>query len=198
MFPPIPKITGINTSWACDDNADYLKKYQTLPVIPYAELQEHMDSIYLLNEAQFKFQPILKKLRRRGLKPILHTGWRFPEQSKRSAPFVKIFAGKQSSEQLSYLADDQADNNFISLVPKPITRKKAQPDSNLWQLEGLIKIHVNHYLYVTSELDILFDTEDNKTQTARLSQFTRVYSGDIHYLDNPKLGVIFQIRKYQH
>lgn len=35
-------------------------------------------------------------------------------------------------------------------------------------------------------------------QTYSLKQNRRTYSGDLHYLDHPKLGILFQIRKYRH
>lgn len=31
-----------------------------------------------------------------------------------------------------------------------------------------------------------------------LEQFRRTYSGDLHYIDHPKFGILFQIRKYRH
>ena len=35
-------------------------------------------------------------------------------------------------------------------------------------------------------------------QNYSFKQTRRTYSGDLHYLDHPKLGVLFQIRKYRH
>ena len=40
--------------------------------------------------------------------------------------------------------------------------------------------------------------EINYLQTYALKQNRRTYSGDLHYLDHPKLGILFQIRKYRH
>lgn len=40
--------------------------------------------------------------------------------------------------------------------------------------------------------------EIKKLNIYDFKQDRRVYSGDIHYLDHPKIGILFQIRKYRH
>ena len=40
--------------------------------------------------------------------------------------------------------------------------------------------------------------EVNYLQNYYFKQNRRVYSGDIHYLDHPKFGILIQIRKYRH
>ncbi|MBD1584748.1 CsiV family protein [Pseudoalteromonas sp. S16_S37] len=199
-FDPRPLAQKVydSYSWACPSSYDYISHYETLPLSPFAEPQEQMDNIYLLSQQQLQFADTLKQLQRKGLNPILHTGWRFPEQSMRRAPFVKIFAGKRFKSPISYkLIDTLSQDGYLGLLDKPFSTQQ-ESDIDHWQLEGLLKIHVKHYLYVTSNLDIRYLADNGNTQTARMSQFTRVYSGDIHYLDHPKLGIIFQIRKYKH
>ncbi|BBN81525.1 hypothetical protein PA25_15100 [Pseudoalteromonas sp. A25] len=199
-FDPRPLTHRVydSYSWACPPEYDFISKYDTLPLSPYAEPQEHMDSIYLLSQQQLQFSNTLKQLQRKGLKPLLHTGWRFPEQSQRRAPFIKIFAGQRFESPNSYkLVETVARHGYLGLLNQPFTQQN-EGDIDHWQLEGLLKIHVKHYLYVTSDLDIRYVADDGEIQKARMSQFTRVYSGDIHYLDHPKLGIIFQIRKYKH
>jgi hypothetical protein len=192
------KLSDIGSSRACRPEENYISRFERLPLSPYAEPEEHMEHIYLLAKEQYQFDSVLKKLNRLGLRPILHTGWRFPEQSKRRAPFVKIFAGKKYPSPVSQrLTNTIQTAGYSGLLLQPFeTIKEAEPDH--WQLEGLIKIHVKHYLYVTTNLDIRYESDDSQVNKARMSQFTRVYSGDIHYLDHPKFGVIFQIRKYKH
>lgn len=105
-----------------------------------------------------------------------------------------------------------------------------------WQLDGVINVHLNHYLFIDSEfnyrqpmsqyvqpesfLELDEDevlpqepTSNLEEQTAQstsdpyeikylqnyhLKQNLRVYSGDIHYMDHPKFGILIQIRKYRH
>lgn len=123
-----------------------------------------------------------------------------------------------------------------------------------WQLDGTIKVHLNHYLYLDAKFnyrepivktintqdfleqetsllnDALLEHEDSDNELSTsvvisamqddqnlmtnlpddskldltvlkhypLEQIRRSYSGDLHYLDHPKFGIIFQIRKYRH
>ena len=192
------QIVSTSSSWQCDDDRNYLEKMESLPLAPFAEPQEHMDSMYLLAEEQFQFESVLNKLKRKGLDPILHTGWRFPEMSSRRAPSIEIIAGQKIAKPTSYKAINEISNDgYISLLDKPV-QHQAINDEFKWQVEGLMKIHVRHYLFVTTDLDINFIDNEGELQQARMSQYTRVYSGDIHYLDHPRLGIIFQIRKYKH
>jgi hypothetical protein len=109
-----------------------------------------------------------------------------------------------------------------------------------YELDGFIKVHLNHYLYLDAQFNYRelsnetinlnellpkLDAEDTSlVQTAETSdeqpnneqvqedesyefqflktyqfdQTRRLYSGDLHYLDHPKIGVLVQIRKYRH
>ena len=127
------------------------------------------------------------------------------------------------------------------------------PDET-WTLDGYIKVHLNHYLYLDTELnyrleaskeinpkaflhDSLMAKSNQSSPSASsimvntiqqeaniesdliasdqpvntnnlvnikylqhfpLKQRRRSYSGDIHYIDHPKIGILFQIRKYRH
>ncbi|WP_125717564.1 CsiV family protein [Pseudoalteromonas rubra] len=197
--PVTSRFVQQDASWHCGDGADYMEKFQQLPLTPYAEPQEHMQSIYLLNEEQLRFDKVLNQLKRKGLEPILHTGWRFPEQSKKRAPNILVYGGQKFEQPASYVARlDAPDNGFISLLGQPEPRAVKEQDPAQWELQGWMKIHVRHYLYVTSNFDYHYKSDEGDLESARMSQFTRVYSGDIHYLDHPKMGIIFQIRKYRH
>ena len=152
-----------------------------------------MDSIYLLDKSQLQFQDKLAQLQRKNLQPLLHTGWRFPEQSKRRAQMLLLL---QVSNISSLPASRQRLIANLWVPYFPLYQRETRAAAE-FELQGLIKIHVRHYLYVTTDLDLKYEHE-GKLRTARMSQYTRVYSGDIHYLDHPKIGVIFQIRKYKH
>lgn len=192
------QIVATSSSWQCNNERDYLAEMQSLPLIPFAEPQEHTESMYLLAEEQFQFEAVINKLKRQGLKPILHTGWRFPEMSSRRAPNIELIAGEKILKPTSYKAiNNLSQDGYVSLLDRPIQYQSLDEEFS-WQIEGLMKIHVRHYLFVTTDLDINFVDDDGELQQARMSQYTRVYSGDIHYLDHPKLGIIFQIRKYKH
>ncbi|KZN62983.1 CsiV family protein [Pseudoalteromonas luteoviolacea] len=193
------KFTRQQSSWYCDDNINYVERYEKLPVIPVSEPLDHMQSMYLLAPEQLRFDAIRKKLERQGKNPILHTGWRFPDQSKKRAPNVVVYGGMKFEQPTSYryISNGQSDS-FISLLSSAPQRAIKTQGEDLWELDGTVKIHIRHYLYVTSNFDYRYLTEEGELESARMSQFTRVYSGDIHYLDHPKMGIIFQIRKFKH
>ncbi|WP_440053060.1 CsiV family protein [Pseudoalteromonas sp. T1lg65] len=190
----IHNITMQTSSWACDPNFSYIDLYDRLPITPEVQPQDHMDSIYLLAPDQLQFTDKIAQLKRKGLQPLLHTGWRFPETSKRRAPNVIIKAGERQPIETSYVAIPSINDLLAGTQQFDLSEEQSTIS---YQLEGFIKIHVRHYLYVTTDLDLKYE-DNGKLNTARMSQYTRVYSGDVHYLDHPKLGVIFQIRKYKH
>ena len=66
----------------------------------------------------------------------------------------------------------------------------------VWQLDGLFKLHLDHYLFVNTEFNLRRPSADG-LQTIFVQQSRRVISGEIHYLDHPHLGIILQIRRYE-
>lgn len=68
--------------------------------------------------------------------------------------------------------------------------------SEVWQLDGLFKLHLDHYLFVNTDFN-LRQLVGDKLQSTNIKQSRRVISGEIHYLDHPKLGIVLQIRRYQ-
>ncbi|HEX5793350.1 MAG TPA: CsiV family protein, partial [Rheinheimera sp.] len=77
---------------------------------------------------------------------------------------------------------------------EPLTVRNL-PDQ-VWQLDGLFKLHLDHYLFVNTEFNLRLPA-DNALQTLYIRQSRRVISGEIHYLDHPYLGIVLQIRRYE-
>lgn len=67
--------------------------------------------------------------------------------------------------------------------------------TEIWQLDGLFKLHLNHYLFVNTDFNLRRLVGD-KLQSVNIKQSRRVISGEIHYLDHPKLGIVLQIRRF--
>ena len=79
--------------------------------------------------------------------------------------------------------------------------KPLQP----WFLDGFIKIHLDHYLYITADFNIynqqdpnviLHSTNKEVVKLINFSQNRRVITGEIHYFDHPYLGMVVQIRRF--
>ena len=68
--------------------------------------------------------------------------------------------------------------------------------AEVWQLDGLFKLHLDHYLFVNTEFNLRLPHQD-KLQTIYVRQSRRVISGEMHYLDHPYLGILLQIRRYE-
>lgn len=229
----------------CEKNTN-ITKLETLPLTPEALTQEHTDYIYLLSEEQLELIETVARLKQRGLKPLLHTGWRQPESNIRNATPMYLYGGKnlsaivnktektQSLEQMleeytqfdtSYEMDYGVDESAAETLHQAIpiidnAAKESILEKQTWQLEGKFKVFIRHnYLNIEADFDLNDLTEqtveqfnfeqsqntfsaDQLTETVlktdRFSQFRRVISSEIHYFDHPRLGVIMQIRRYNH
>lgn len=69
------------------------------------------------------------------------------------------------------------------------------PD-RVWQLDGLFKLHLDHYLFVNTDFNLRRFSAAG-LQSINVKQSRRVISGELHYLDHPYLGIILQIRRFQ-
>lgn len=72
---------------------------------------------------------------------------------------------------------------------------RSLPDQ-VWQLDGLFKLHLDHYLFVNTEFNLRVP-QAGELQTVYVKQSRRVISGEIHYLDHPYLGIVLQIRRFE-
>jgi hypothetical protein len=87
--------------------------------------------------------------------------------------------------------------NITSPPEKPL-----QP----WFLDGFFKVHLDHYLYITADFNVLSQSLDKSTtnnatnnsnvKLINFSQKKRAITGEIHYFDNPFIGMIVQIRRF--
>ncbi|WP_371372776.1 CsiV family protein [Thalassotalea aquiviva] len=79
---------------------------------------------------------------------------------------------------------------------------EQQNDLQTWMVEGLFKVHLNHYLFIDSELNFhLPNPNATPGEPSGLlipfNQNRRVISNEIHYFDHPYVGLIVQIRRHQ-
>jgi hypothetical protein len=109
-----------------------------------------------------------------------------------------------------------ADDKIPLMLTEPPTAP-VQP----WSVDGFFKVHLNHYLYITADFNIMnMNLAEKASQALRLStldeqlteqalagekdykpirfqQNRRVISGEVHYFDHPYIGMIVQIRKHK-
>ncbi|KKO44278.1 hypothetical protein WG68_16715 [Arsukibacterium ikkense] len=85
-----------------------------------------------------------------------------------------------------------ADEQHVSQISDSISNV---PDE-VWQLDGLFKLHLDHYLFVNTEFNLRRPAAGS-IDSVNVKQSRRVISGEVHYLDHPQLGMVLQIRRYQ-
>ncbi|MCL1143144.1 peptidoglycan binding protein CsiV [Shewanella gaetbuli] len=119
------------------------------------------DKVVLLSESQSKFAEIIKAVsRERNVKPMLHLTWQQDMQSKRRTKPIRIFAGKDFSDQFEYhgqqivekndsLPDVQFSMNDFSNFGQFIEPQHVKP---VWEIDGTINIYLSHYLYIENDL----------------------------------------------
>mgnify|MGYP003633159985 CR=1 FL=1 len=69
--------------------------------------------------------------------------------------------------------------------------------ADIWQLDGLFKLHLDHYLFVNTEFNLRRPATDKPLNSINIKQRRRVISGEVHYLDHPQLGMVLQIRRFE-
>ncbi len=90
---------------------------------------------------------------------------------------------------------------------KTLQAKLTPPEKPIqsWFLDGFLKIHLDHYLYITAdfnvvsqsiEKDISSSADSTKLKLINFSQNKRAITGEIHYFDHPYIGMIVQIRRF--
>jgi len=215
---------ALNTRYSptCADSIDYIALMDKTPLTLEAPIQEGMETPYIIAPEELEFQSTISRLKREGMKPILHTGWRQPGLKERKAPSYRLFGGKNYSNQYNYfgnlkasnstsldVSEDNDDlNNFLNHVinndkflNKPVkSRSTSEYPDKTWQLDGLLKVFLRgKYLNIKAEFNLRAEDRTNeKLKNFHFNQFRRVISNEIHYFDHPKLGILIQIRRYMH
>ncbi|EAT13238.1 hypothetical protein HF888_07085 [Bermanella marisrubri] len=74
----------------------------------------------------------------------------------------------------------------------PIYLESSATHMQTPRLKGLFRLHVTRYLHGLFQVQYLGEDAKSIEETLSFSQSRRMRSGEIHYLDHPKLGVIMR------
>ncbi|MDP4536925.1 CsiV family protein [Alkalimonas collagenimarina] len=79
------------------------------------------------------------------------------------------------------------------------TQQDIDENSPLWQLDGFVRVHLDHYLFINTDFILrqLAKDDEGAIHQHRIQFSRRVISGEMHYIDHPRLGMVVQIRRYQ-
>ena len=93
-------------------------------------------------------------------------------------------------------------------------QEKIAPPLQPWSIDGLFKVHLDHYLYIDTEFNIIEPSTASSRLNAKqilankgqetsgqnkvisFKQDRRVITGEIHYFDHPHIGMVVQIRRF--
>lgn len=117
---------------------------------------------------------------------IRHLAWRQPGLDENEAVAVRISLGNTSAV---YLPEDiSAYQEFIpaSAVPTPERQRKI----NTSTVNGSIRVHLGRFLHMQTQLAF---TDEQTGQSFRLSQSRKMRSRELHYIDNPRFGILTRI-----
>jgi len=127
------------------------------------------------------------KIRASGRYRLLkHFAWRQPGLDAKNAEAIRINIGKTMP---IYLPDDlKPYGKFIpaSAQPQPSRTRKITTTT----VSGTLKLRLGRFLHLDTRL-VFTDTENVKSY--RLSQSRKMRSGEFHYIDNPRFGLLVKI-----
>lgn len=128
-----------------------------------------------------------QKIRASGNYRLLkHFAWRQPGLDQKNAQAIRINIGKTMP---IYIPDDlKPYKKFIpaSAQPEPNRTRKITTTT----INGTLKVRLGRFLHLDARL-VFTDTENQKSY--RLSQSRKMRSGEFHYIDNPRFGLLVKI-----
>ncbi len=160
---------------------------------------------------------------------VFHGAWRMPITGENKEKPIHIFAGKNFAlQELKQIQAKQKaldptykrTNSLQNDNKKSISNEQLAINTELdnlkdkWAIDGNIKIYLNHYLYIDSQLIVRREDAQNLQENKNTNgsdvnseqqtpiikgmlfdQKEKLRSDKIYYFDHPLMGMIIQIRK---
>lgn len=73
---------------------------------------------------------------------------------------------------------------------------KADNEDEHWALDGTVTFLRRKYIELNTNLLLNLDTDAEDTKPIRLVQHRKLRSKELHYLDNPQMGVLVKVTPY--
>jgi hypothetical protein len=117
---------------------------------------------------------------------LRHLAWRQPGLAESEAIPVRISLGDTLS---LYLPENIAE--YDEFIPASIEASAERTrELNTSTLNGSIKVHLGRFLHMET---LLVYTDAETQQSFRLSQSRKMRSRELHYIDNPRFGLLTRI-----
>jgi len=117
---------------------------------------------------------------------LRHMAWRQPGLDEKSAIAVRISAGNPTT---IYLPEEL--KAYDKFIPASISPSAERPrEITTYTVNGTIKVRLGRFLHMEPLL-VFTDAETN--QGFRLAQSRKMRSRELHYIDNPRFGILTRI-----
>lgn len=117
---------------------------------------------------------------------LRHLSWRQPGLSAEQAKAIRVGLG---SSIPIFLSDELSpDDDFFPGSPNPTPNRARAITTNT--VNGTITVRLGRFLHMDARLAF---TDENTNETFRLAQSRKMRSGELHYIDNPRFGLLTQI-----
>ena len=117
---------------------------------------------------------------------IRHLAWRQPGLEEKAAIPIRISLGETVP---LFLPDTIGDHEkFIPASANASATRERKVNTST--INGLITVHLGRFLHMDAQL-VYTDTETQ--QSFRLSQSRKMRSRELHYIDNPRFGILTRI-----
>lgn len=117
---------------------------------------------------------------------IRHLAWRQPGLPRDDAIAVRISLGNTIPVYLS--EQIEAEQTFIPASAFATPERTRQINTST--LNGSILVHLGRFLHMETRLVF---TDENTGQSFRLAQSRKMRSRELHYIDNPRFGLLTRI-----
>jgi hypothetical protein len=115
-----------------------------------------------------------------------HMAWRQPGLDDKSAIAVLINAGEPTTV---FLPDSLESNS--DFIPASLTPTVEWPrETPSFTINGTIKVRLGRFLHMET---LLVFTDSETGQGFRLAQSRKMRSRELHYIDNPRFGILTRI-----
>ncbi len=156
-----------------------------------------------IKASTYQLQDEAKKLtEHEDYRVLYHRSWRQPGMNRENAVSVKF---QREIPRIKLPVSIAEDNATLTIEQNDYNRiiNERMPDIN--NLQGLVTITLSRYLHIQTDIQytryIVEDNPDNpdaafakiKPQVYQLKQTRKMRSKELHYLDNPRLGLLVYI-----
>ncbi|MFK7993690.1 MAG: CsiV family protein [Granulosicoccus sp.] len=117
---------------------------------------------------------------------LRHLAWRQPGLPDKDAKAVRVALGGTVPMFIS--EDTAAYPEYFPGALSAIPDRSKAINSSI--VNGTIKVRLGRFLHMDTRLAF---TDEQTSQSFRLTQSRKMRSGELHYIDNPRFGVLTQI-----